>query len=163
MKHSFHTRRSADLLRGDLRDGSFTYRAQGALSWRLDNFRIRWTTTYYGKINDSNVLRDKYRALLATNPDAEMPYYLNIGDVWEHDLFLSFDVDSGDREFRLYGGVNNLVNSISPFLPTGPHAGRLYNTNRAYDIARTRFIFSPTVHSLCPWRTSELFGYPTRT
>src|SRR3546814_1777178 len=101
-------------LRGDLRDGSFKYRAQGSLSWRLDNFRIRWTTTYYGKINDSNVLRDKYRALLATNPDAEMPYYLNIGDVWEHDLFLSFDVDSGDREFRLYGGVNQLFNSISP-------------------------------------------------
>src|SRR3546814_3536372 len=46
-------------LRGDLRDGSFKYRAQGSLSWRLDNFRIRWTTTYYGKIKDSNVLRDK--------------------------------------------------------------------------------------------------------
>src|SRR3546814_7947399 len=32
-------------LRGDLRDGSFKYRAQGSLGWKLDNFRIRWTTT----------------------------------------------------------------------------------------------------------------------
>src|SRR3546814_19991122 len=68
-----------------------------------------------------------------------MPYYLNIGDVWEHDLFLSFDVDSGDREFRLYGGVNNLFNSISPFLPTGTDAGRLTNPNGVYDIAGRRF------------------------
>ena len=132
-------------LKGDLRDGSFKYRARGSLSWKLDNFRIRWSTTYYGKINDSNVLRDQYLALLATNPDAEVPTYLYIGDVWEHDLFVSFDVDSGGKEFRLYGGVNNLFDSTSPFLPTGTEAGRLTNQNGVYDIAGRRFYIGATV------------------
>lgn len=132
-------------LAGSLADGSFKYRARGSLSWKLDNFRIRWTTTYYGKINDSNQLRDDYRALLANNPDAEVPIFLNIGDVWEHDLFLSFDVDSGGKEFRLYGGVNNLFNSISPFLPTGTEAGRLTNQEGVYDIAGRRFYVGATV------------------
>lgn len=132
-------------LAGDLADGSFKYRARGSLAWTLDNFRIRWTTTYYGKINDSNILRDQYQALLATNPAAEVPIFLNIGDVWEHDLFLSFDVESGGREFRLYGGVNNLFNSTSPFLPTGTEAGRLTNQNGVYDIAGRRFYVGATV------------------
>jgi len=132
-------------LAGDLAEGSFKYRARGSLSWKLDNFRIRWTTTYYGKINDSNQLRDRYLALLETNPDAEVPYFLNIGDVWEHDLFLSFDVDSGGREFRLYGGVNNLFDSTSPFLPSGTESGRLTNQNGVYDIAGRRFYVGATV------------------
>ncbi|HWW57148.1 MAG TPA: TonB-dependent receptor [Sphingopyxis sp.] len=132
-------------LAGDLAEGSFKYRARGSLSWRLDNFRIRWTTTYYGKINDSNSLRDQYAALLETNPNAEVPIFLNIGDVWEHDLFLSFDLDTGGKEFRLYGGVNNLFNSISPFLPSGTESGRLTNQNGVYDIAGRRFYVGATV------------------
>jgi len=132
-------------LAGDLANGSFKYRARGSLSWRLDNFRIRWTTTYYGKINDSNQLLDRYRALLEANPGAEVPTYLFIGDVWEHDLFLSFDVDSGGQKFRLYGGVNNLFDSTSPFLPTGTESGRLTNQNGVYDIAGRRFYVGATV------------------
>ncbi|MBJ7440126.1 MAG: TonB-dependent receptor [Sphingopyxis sp.] len=132
-------------LAGDLAAGSFKYRARGSLAWRLDNFRIRWTTTYYGKINDSNQLRDRYLALAATNAAAEVPTFLYIGDVWEHDLFLSFDVDAGGKEFRFYGGVNNLFDSISPFLPTGTESGRLTNQNGAYDIAGRRFYVGATV------------------
>lgn len=132
-------------LAGDLSTGSFKYRARGSLGWTLDKFRIRWTTTYYGKINDSNHLRDEYLALLETNPNAEVPIFLNIGDVWEHDLFVSFDVDAGGKEFRLYGGVNNLFNSISPFLPTGTDSGRLTNQNGVYDIAGRRFYVGATV------------------
>src|SRR3546814_11539092 len=89
-----------------------------------------------------------------------MPYYLNIGDVWEHDLFLSFDVDSGDREFRLYGGVNNLFNSISPFLPPGTHPGRLTNQNGVYANAGRRFYIGATVKFCCAGRKSELCGQP---
>src|SRR3546814_13467860 len=58
-------------LRGDLRDGSFNYRAQGSLGWKLDNFRIRWTTTYYGTIRSEErrvgkeyVSRCRYRRSL---------------------------------------------------------------------------------------------------
>src|SRR3546814_20022095 len=85
-------------------------------------------------INDSNSLADQYAALLETNPNAEVPVFLNIGDVWEHDLFLSFDVDSAGKEFRLYGGVNNLFNSVSPFLPRGTETGRLTNQNGVPDL-----------------------------
>lgn len=130
---------------GDLQNGSFKYRARGSLAWTIDKFRIRWTTTYYGKINDSNHLRDDYLALLETNPDAEVPIFLNIGDVWEHDLFLSFDLDTGGKEFRLYGGVNNLFDSTSPFLPSGTESGRLTNQNGVYDIAGRRFYVGATV------------------
>jgi iron complex outermembrane recepter protein len=133
-------------LSGDLANGSFKYRARGSLAWSMDNFRLRWTTTYYGRISDSNTLRARYEALLATVPDAEVPTYLNIGDVVENDLYVAFDVDVGRRKsFRLYGGVNNLFDQTSPFLPTGTESGRLTNQNGAYDIAGRRFYVGASV------------------
>lgn len=133
-------------LAGDLAEGSFKYRARGSIAWRIDQFRLRWSSTYYGRIKDSNILANRYEELLATNPNAEVPQFLNIGDVWEHDLFLSFDIrpDSGP-DFRLYGGVNNLFDSISPFLPSGTESGRLTNQNGVYDIAGRRFYVGATM------------------
>lgn len=133
-------------LKGDLAVGTFDYRARGSLAWRLGGFRLRWTTTYYSSIHDSNTLRDRYRELLQTIPDAEVPYYLNIGDVWEHDIFLSYDFDIGrGTNLRLYAGVNNLFNSISPFLPSGTESGRLTNQNSVYDIAGRRYYAGATL------------------
>ncbi|MFL9839747.1 TonB-dependent receptor [Sphingomonas sp. ST-64] len=132
--------------RGDLAEGSFKYRGRGSLAWSVGDFRIRWTTTVYGSINDSNALRDQYNELLATMPDAEVPMYLFIDDVWEHDLFMSYDVDLGGRNsFRLYGGINNVTNAISPFLPSGTESGRLTNQNSAYDVAGRRFYVGATL------------------
>lgn len=133
-------------LAGDLAEGGFKFRARASLGWRIDDFRIRWTTKFYGQINDSNVLRDRYEALLVTNPQAERPMFLDIGEVWEHDLFLSFDV--GERRadsFKLYGGVNNIFDKTSPFLPSGTESGRLTNQNGAYDVAGRRFYIGATV------------------
>lgn len=133
-------------LAGDLANGSFKYRARGSLAWSIDDFRIRWTTTYYGKIKDSNALRDRYEALLETVPDAEEPTYLYIGDVIENDVFLSYDVKVGrGKAFRLYGGVNNLFDRTSPFLPSGTESGRLTNQNGVYDIAGRRFYIGASV------------------
>src|SRR3546814_2684471 len=81
----------------------------------------------------------------STRTDTLFPYttlfrsFLNIGDVWEHDLFLSFDVDSGGRDFRLYGGVNNLFNSISPFLPTGTDARSEEHTSELQSLMRISY------------------------
>ncbi len=130
---------------GDLSEGSFKYRARGSLGWSVGAFRLRWTTTYYGKINDSNALRDRYRELLATNPEAEEPIFLNINDRWEHDLYLAVDVKAGGTKFHLYGGVKNLFDSITPFQPTGTESGRLTNQTSAYDIAGRRFYIGTTV------------------
>lgn len=130
---------------GDLSEGSFKYRARGSLGWTLGGLRLRWTTTYYGKINDSNALRDHYREALAANPQAEEPIFLNVNDRWEHDLYVAVDVDAGGTDFRLYGGVKNLFDSITPFLPTGTESGRLTNQTSAYDIAGRRFYIGTTV------------------
>jgi outer membrane receptor protein involved in Fe transport len=133
-------------LAGDLASGAFKYRARGSFAWRLGGFRLRWTTTYYGDIHDSNSLRDRYRELLETIPDAEVPSYLNIGDVWEHDVFVSYDFDiRGNLGLRLYAGVNNLFNGITPFLPSGTESGRLTNENTVYDIAGRRFFAGATL------------------
>jgi hypothetical protein len=46
---------------------------------------------------------------------------------------------------RFYGGVKNLFNSITPFLPSGTESGRLVNENTVYDIAGRRFYVGVTV------------------
>ncbi len=131
---------------GDLSQGSFKYRARGTIGWTSGPLKLRWTSTYYGKVNDSNALRDSYKALLATNPNAEVPTYLYIGDVIEHDIYLGVDVDAGSTKMRFYGGVKNLTNEVSPFLPSGTLSGRLTNQNSAYDIAGRRFYAGVTVN-----------------
>lgn len=132
-------------LAGSLDGGSFKYRARASLGWEYDDIRLRWSTTYYGKINDSNTLRDRYATLLSTNPTAEVPMYLNIGDRWEHDFYMSYDVDASGSDFRFYAGVKNMFNSITPFLPTGTESGRLTNMNGVYDIAGRRFYAGVTL------------------
>jgi iron complex outermembrane recepter protein len=131
---------------GDLSQGSFKYRARGSLSWAIGPVRLRWTTTYYGKVNDSNTLRDRYLALLATLPTAEEPTYLRIGAVAQHDIY--FSIDAGERRsgMRFYGGVKNLTDKVSPFLPSGTESGRLTNQTSAYDIIGRRFYVGATLN-----------------
>lgn len=127
---------------GELTNRTFKYRARGSIGYSTDNMRLRYTATYFGKIRDSNELREEYLEELANNPNAEVPLFLNIGDVWEHDVYASFDVPVGeDREFTFFGGVNNLFDRVTPFLPTGTSSGRQANLNTAYDIAGRRFYF----------------------
>lgn len=125
--------------RGDLSAGSFKYRARGSLAWQSGGVRLRWTTTYLGSTYDSLFRLNQYRALLATNPNAEYPMFLKIDGVFEHDIYASFET-KGDRKMRFYAGVNNLFDRTSPFLPTGDvFSGRLTNYNGAYDVAGRRF------------------------
>lgn len=83
---------------------------------------------------------DQFREIQAENPDAEFPLFLRIGDVWEHDIYASYEFDIGNAELRVYGGINNILNRVSPFLPTGDvFSGRLTNINTIYDISGRRF------------------------
>lgn len=125
--------------RGELISRTFKYRARGSATYELDGFRLRYTANYLGKIRDSNQRLEDYQALLQTNPNAEFPLFLNIGDVWEHDIYASYDFDLGGSKARVYGGVNNLFDRVSPFLPTGTTSGRLTNINTAYDLSGRRF------------------------
>lgn len=125
--------------RGELISRTFKYRARGTVSYEVDGLRLRYTANYLGKIRDSNQRLEDYQLLLQTVPGAEYPLFLDIGDVWEHDIYASYDFDLGGSEIRLYGGVNNLFDRVSPFLPTGTVSGRLTNINTAYDLSGRRF------------------------
>jgi len=126
---------------GELTNGSFDYRARGSVAYRDGPLRIRWTVQYFSEILDSRERLEAYRELLQTLPNAEFPLFLEIPEVWEHDLFLSFDVPFNDdaSEFRFFFGINNVFNEVSPFLPTGTDSGRNANYNSAYDVAGRRF------------------------
>lgn len=126
--------------RGDLSQGSFKYRARGSLSWRLDGFRLRYTVNYLSPTIDSRIRLNQYLALAEDNADAQYPLFLKIPAVWEHDVYAAYSFKMGGGEARIYGGVKNLFNDISPFLPTGDVvSGRLTNYNGAYDVAGRRF------------------------
>lgn len=132
--------------KGDLSAGSFEYRGRASLRWSHDNLRLRWTTTYLGDILDSRFRLEQYEQLLQTVPDAEFPMFLAIDGVFEHDIYAAYDFAVSGTEVRLYGGVKNVFNDISPFLPTGDvFSGRLTNYNNAYDTAGRRFYIGLTV------------------
>lgn len=125
--------------RGDLSQGSFKYRGRATASWRLDGFRLRYTAKVLGKTLDSRIRLNAFQDVQAEVPDAEFPLFLRIPAVWEHDIFASYEFDVGSAETRIYAGVNNLFDRVSPFLPTGTSSGRLTNLNGNYDVAGRRF------------------------
>ncbi|MDP3079495.1 MAG: TonB-dependent receptor [Brevundimonas sp.] len=132
--------------KGDLSAGSFEYRARGSLAWENAGFRLRWTTTYYGETLDSRFRLNQYNQLLQTVPGAEFPLFLEIDSVVEHDLYAGYTFEADGGEMRIYAGVNNVTNEISPFLPTGDvFSGRLTNYNGAYDVAGRRFYLGLTL------------------
>lgn len=126
---------------GDLsQQRSFKYRGRASLSWRLDGFRLRYTVNHIGKTLDSKFRLAQYEALLETNPQAEFPMFLKIPAVWRHDIYGAYSFRTGGGNFRIYGGVTNLFDRVSPFLPTGgTFSGRLTNYNGAYDVAGRRY------------------------
>lgn len=133
--------------KGDLSAGIFEYRSRASIRWTLDNLRLRWTTRYHGEIVDSRTRLAAYEELLLTNPAAERPMFLWIDGVFRHDIYAGYDFEVGGHEFRLYGGVHNVFNEISPFLPTGDVvSGRLSNYNSAYDVAGRRFYIGLTAN-----------------
>jgi len=132
--------------RGDLSQGSFKYRARASLSWRLDGFRLRYTAKGLGSTRDSRFRLNQYEALLQTVPDAEFPLFLKIPAIWEHDIYGAYSFKAAGGDVRFYGGVNNLFDKTSPFLPTGgTFSGRLTNYNGAYDVAGRRYYIGAVV------------------
>lgn len=126
--------------RGDLSYRIFKYRARGSLSWRHEGVRLRYTVNYLSPILDSRIRLQRYEALLETMPNAEYPMFLRIPARWEHDVYAAYSFDVRGADVRIYGGVKNLFNDVSPLLPTGDVSnGRLTNNSSAYDVAGRRF------------------------
>ena len=108
--------------------GSWVNQGQVHLGYREGGFRLRWKARYTGKAVDSN---DR---LAIAEAAGSKPPFLRIGDRWRHDFYASVEVPAGDRNLRLYTGVNNAFNSISPFLPSGTISGSSQNISGDYDV-----------------------------
>lgn len=124
---------------GYLSSGGFEYRARGSVSWRHDSLRLRYTVKYLSPTIDSRARLEAYEQELERNPAAEYPLFLKIPAVWEHDVYAAYELNMESNDLRIYGGVKNLFDRVSPFLPTGVDSGRLTNQNSSFDVAGRRF------------------------
>jgi outer membrane receptor protein involved in Fe transport len=116
---------------GQAYHGNFDDRATASLTWRTDDWRVRWTTKYkssaadsYERIDDWNELSAENDALCAagdadcvSNP--ETPMYLEFGSFTRHDISASYSMQTeAIGEVRLFGGVKNIFDEMGPFIPT---------------------------------------------
>lgn len=127
---------------GELTHGSPQNQARATFGWKNDEWRIRWTTNYFGSLVDSHERVEDYAEELASNPAAEFPLFLNIGDTFLHDFYIAYTPDRLGGDMRFYAGIRNIFNTIGPFLPTGDtDAGRSSNFNRFYNtVGRSGYV-----------------------
>lgn len=111
--------------------GIFKDVATASLTWRLNDLRVRWRTTWRGPIVDDQGRVDDYVALFATNDERcaagaascvtnpEVPAYLFYPSYFRHDLSVSYDRQlRNGAKLGLYGGVRNLFDDQGPFVPS---------------------------------------------
>ncbi|WP_182911867.1 TonB-dependent receptor [Sphingomonas cavernae] len=113
--------------------GDWVNQGNASISYADGPFYVRWTTNYTGKALDSRDRRDDAIAAGITNP-----LYLYLGDRWRHDAYVSMEPEA-IKGFKLYAGIRNLFNSISPFLPDGTVNGDPLNFSGDYDVAGRSF------------------------
>ena len=117
---------------GQLDYGNFEDQVTASLTWRYDDWRVRWTAKYKSSVADNNdriedweELRAENDALCAagdedciTNP--ETPLYLDYPSYTKHDVSVSYSTQTDSLGLlRLFGGVKNVFDDMGPFMPTG--------------------------------------------
>lgn len=119
--------------RGEI--GSWVNRGTGRLSYRQGSFFMSWRTTYTGRAVDSLERVAAARAAGFTDP-----LFLNIGDRWRHDLYVSIEPEPiRNPRIKIYAGIRNLTDSIGPFLPDGTDSGSFTNYSGQYDVSGRSF------------------------
>ncbi len=101
--------------------GVFEDVATASLTWRKDDWRVRWRTTWKGPIIDHNDRVDDYLARFATNDERcatgdtrcvlnpEVPDFLFYPSYVRHDLSAAYDmVLSNGTSLSISGGIRNL-------------------------------------------------------
>ncbi|MEM8683298.1 MAG: TonB-dependent receptor [Pseudomonadota bacterium] len=109
--------------------GIFEDVARASLTWRTDDWRVRWRTTWQGPILDSQSRVDEFNEALADNaercangdPDCvanpETPSFLFYPSTFRHSLSVAYDTEIRDgTELRLSAGVRNIFDD-DPFVP----------------------------------------------
>ena len=113
--------------------GAWKNTGQFQLGYREGPLKLRWKARYTGKAVDSNI------RLANAEAAGSNPPFLHVGDRVRHDFYASVDVTDNRPGLRLYGGVNNAFNSISPFLPSGTASGGDANISGSYDVVGRYF------------------------
>ncbi len=128
--------------------GSPDKKGSASLTWRYNDLRVRWSTKYLGEFKMSQSLEEDYQEALLENTEAcsnqadscianpEALAFQDYGSYVRHDLSVSYKLDLGGSEVRVYGGVNNLANNYGRFTPSG--RGNYYSQ---YGGGRGRFVY----------------------
>jgi len=117
---------------GQLDYGNFDDRAVASLTWRYEDWRLRWTTKYKSSVADNNERLEDWQfysdrneqrcaegdARCVTNP--ETPLYLFYPSYTRHDFSASYSMQTDTLGLlRLFAGVKNVFDDKGPFMPTG--------------------------------------------
>ena len=144
------TYETADGFQTDQYAGYGTPDKKGAasLTWRYEDIRVRWSTKYLGDFNMSQSLEENYQDALAENNEAcaaqadtcvenpEKLAFQDYGSYIRHDVSVSYNINLGESEMRVYGGINNLTNNYGRFTPGG--RGNFYSQ---YGGGRGRYVY----------------------
>jgi iron complex outermembrane receptor protein len=117
---------------GQLDYGNFDDRFVASLTWRFDDWRVRWTTKYKSRVADHNDRIEDWKEREATNVERcasgsskcvenpEKPMFLYYPSYTTHDLSASYIMRTDWVDaLRLYAGVRNIFNDKGPFMPYG--------------------------------------------
>ena len=112
--------------------GNFDDRVTASLTWRYDDWRVRWTTKFKSSVADSNDRIDDWNEDRADNDaecaaggedcitNPETPLYLYYPSYTRHDIAVSYSMQMESlEELRLFAGVKNIFDDMGPFMPTG--------------------------------------------
>ena len=106
--------------------GNFDDRAVGSLTWRMDDWRVRWTTKYKSSVADTNERLDDWAERSARNDERcasgssscvmnpETPLYLYYPSYTRHDISASYSMRTEKLgQVRMFAGVKNIFDDIS--------------------------------------------------
>ncbi len=109
--------------------GIFKDVARASLTWRKDNWRVRWRTTWQGPILDRLDRVEEWEERLAENVDdcaagaascvtnPEVPDFLFYPSTFRHHLSVAYSTEvSNGIDMRLSAGVRNIFDD-DPFVP----------------------------------------------
>jgi len=136
--------------------GVFEDVATASLTWRVNDWRVRWRTAYKGPVVDHIERVEDYLERFATNDERcaaadprcvtnpEVPAYLYYPSYTRHDLSVSYDmVLRGGKNLNFFGGVRNMFDE-DPFVPrTGDaYEGGIGNYDSKFGGGIGRFYFA---------------------
>jgi outer membrane receptor protein involved in Fe transport len=117
---------------GQLDYGNFDDRATASLTWRYEDWRLRWTTKYKSSVADWNDRLEDWDFYRTRNEDRcasgddrcitnpETPLYLYYPSYTRHDFSASYSMQTQSiGTVRLFAGVKNVFDDMGPFMPTG--------------------------------------------